>query len=60
MQALYLPTMPEDFLVEAMTVMDMEGEYKARGHMRGRFFGGYILAICTMYYSQSLLPWSIF
>ena len=55
MQALYLPTMPEDFLVDAMTLMDMEGEYKARGHMRGRFFGGYILATCTKYYNQCLL-----
>ena len=30
--------MPEDFLVEAMTLMDMEGEYKDRANMRGKFY----------------------
>jgi hypothetical protein len=50
--AQYLPTMPEDFLVEAMTVMDMRGEYRQRSDMRGQFFAcpkghPYIITECT-------------
>ena len=37
-QGKYLPTMPEDFLVQAMTLMDMGGQYRQHAHMRGRFY----------------------
>ena len=39
MQTKFLPTMPDDYLVEAMNVMDMQGAYRGRSDMRGKFFG---------------------
>ena len=37
-QGKFLPTMPEDFLVQAMTLMGSQGQYSQRSDMRGKFY----------------------
>ena len=46
--------MPEDFLVQAMNLMDMEGEYHQRSDMRGRFYSKSKLSILTLFNTINL------
>ena len=47
--------MPEDFLVQAMNVMDMGGQYRQRSDMRGRFYSKSNICLLTLFNKLTVL-----